>query len=1084
MKREANPCPEPEVLAAFVAGNLTGEELTMTVEHLRGCEDCRRIVAEAVRFEPESRELVAPQRPVRYAAWAVAAGVVLALVALSAVVMRWRTDRPPMQALVAAAPRDGRNLEPRVSGGFPWAPLRRTERGPQAPHATDMKLVGAAGEVIEKAAKEPTAQARHASAVARLLTGSPADAASQLSSLAESEPSAEVWNDLAAASYAEALQTDTPSKLAQALAAADAAIRINPGLSEALFNRALILEQLGLREQARAAWERYLTVDQASPWKAEAEKHLRGLGGVTEFRRELDRAYAALGRDDAAVKDVVARFPQECRLWGESEILKRWAQSEIAGDSADAATHLRLAGTFGEELARRRDERMLLDAVTTIQRADPASRRLLAEAHVQLREAQAAHRSDGPAKAEPLFRGAAAKFERGGSPMALVAHYFAANMAYEQERIQEARVELERLQRQSSTQFRAQNAQVSWELGIIYAALGKWGQTLDSLNESMAGYEFLGEKAYAMIVREIVAEAYDRIGEPQKAWDHRIVALQELGKANDLRLQVAIYAIARGAALNHDWPVGLSFVNLQLEREPQRGEEVMHAHTLLLRASIQGRMGRAGAAASDLSIANAAIASIPDPKQRERAEAERLAVEGFLAQSPAETIELVSRAIDFQRTKERRMFLPELLLYRGRAFMATGRQTQAASDFEAGIAELEDQRISIDEGDARWGMFGTADELFDEAVLLAVQRGDSAGAFAYSERARARELLDSMGMTTVPAMPASLPDDVILEYVQFADRMIIFVVDGDRIRVVEQDLARSVVAQETNLLIQSASSGDADEFKRLAALLYDRLLGPVADELTSGKTLVLVPDGTLTQVPFAALVDPAGRYVIERRSVVVAPSVAVLSGARKQQVARVPRLLMVAGPESRDGDQRRLAAAKREADAILAVYGSHVEHAPKASVAEILQRHSKDADVIHFVGHAVLPNEHNEAALVTSRNEDPEDQLDVREIAAMRLRSVNVVVLAACGTARGYGRTGAPSVSLARAFLAAGVPSAVGTLWPIDDEPAAEFFPRFHHYLVRGLPPAEALRAVQLEWVTRPGPSSLGVWAAIQIIGT
>jgi CHAT domain-containing protein len=192
---------------------------------------------------------------------------------------------------------------------------------------------------------------------------------------------------------------------------------------------------------------------------------------------------------------------------------------------------------------------------------------------------------------------------------------------------------------------------------------------------------------------------------------------------------------------------------------------------------------------------------------------------------------------------------------------------------------------------------------------------------------------------------------------------------------------------------------------------------------------------------------------------------------------------MIAGPGSRDGDLGRLTAEQREIDSIAAEYGSNVDYAPQAGLAEVLERRAMDANVIHFVGHAIVPDQDNGGALVTSRRETAEAQLDVRQIASMRFSNIDVVVLAACGTARGYGRSGAPSVSLARAFLAAGVPSAVATLWPIADGPAAEFFPRFHHYLLQGLPPAEALRAVQLEWINRPdGP--FGVWAAVQIIGT
>jgi CHAT domain-containing protein len=59
----------------------------------------------------------------------------------------------------------------------------------------------------------------------------------------------------------------------------------------------------------------------------------------------------------------------------------------------------------------------------------------------------------------------------------------------------------------------------------------------------------------------------------------------------------------------------------------------------------------------------------------------------------------------------------------------------------------------------------------------------------------------------------------------------------------------------------------------------------------------------------------------------------------------------------------------------------------------------------------------------------------------------------------------------------------VATLWPIDDDAAAEFFPRLHHYLLGGLSPADAVRATQLEWI-RKRNAPPGLWAAVQTIGS
>ncbi|HEX8410930.1 MAG TPA: CHAT domain-containing protein [Thermoanaerobaculia bacterium] len=944
-----------------------------------------------------------------------------------------------------------------------------------------MKLVGAAGKVIEQTEGDSSTPARHAAAVARLLTGSAGQAATDLALVAASASEATVWSDLAAARFTEAVQRDDEkAKLAQALAAADAALRINPALPEALFNRALILEHLGLRDAARAAWQRYLTVDADSPWAREAEQHRRALGGAADFRRELDRIYAALEQDpESDGRSLVGRFPQECRLWGESEILNRWAAAELAGDSR-AAVHLRLARDFGEELARRSGEGLLRAAVAAIDEASPEERRAVADAHILFRRAQASARPAGPPAAERLYRQAAAKFEEGGSPMALAARYFAANTLYEQGRIDEAGTQLEDLLGRTPAAFRATAAGIHWELGLVYANKARWGRAFESLDKSVAGFQALGEFNHAMSVREIVAEIYDRIGEPQQAWTHRLAALQELGRTANMRLQVAMYSVARGAALSRDWPVGISFLDLQMEMERQPGDELMRAHALLLRASILGRMGDERGAMEDLRRASAMIPSIGDVARRERAESERLAVEGFLARSPSQAITALSRAIGYQRSSGRRMFLPELFLYRGRAHVSAGQRDRAAEDFEAGIRELEEQRASVASGDQRWGMFATVDELFDEAVVLALDSGDTTRAFAYSERARARELLDSMGVGVPTARP-SVPDAVVLEYVQLADRMVIFIVEDDRVRAVTQQVSRSVVTHDVERLVDSASRRDTESFRRVATALYDRLLAPVAADIAFTKTLVVVPDGTLALVPFAALIDPAGRYVIERHKVIVTPSVAVFSRGlhRKERFGRSSRLLMIAGPSAREGDLGRLTAQQREIASIAAEYGSNVTYAPAAPLGDFLRQRTALADVLHFVGHAVVPDESGGGALVTSRD----DSLDVREIAATPFDGARLVVLAACGTARGHGRAGVPSISVARAFLAAGIPNVVATLWSIEDAPAAEFFPRFHQYLLRGLPPADALRAVQLEWIHRPDESP-AVWAAVQIIGT
>jgi CHAT domain-containing protein/tetratricopeptide (TPR) repeat protein len=1080
-------CPDPEVHAAFVAGSLSGAELMMMVNHLRDCEDCSQIVAAVAHVDREERVAISVQPSSAWPWWLGLAAAVLAGAVLLFVWRPWSIPRnDPIAILVAAAPSDGRLLEPRISGGFSWAPLRAKRRDGSEPlDAGQMKLVGAAGTVLEKTAKDPSSSARHAAALAHLLTARPGEAAALLTPLAATAADAGVWNDLAAAQYALAVQTEDPAHLASALAAADAALRLRPDFPEAVFNRALIIDRLGLRSQARAAWQRYLTIDRDSEWGREARRHLADLAPKSDFSTELSRDYARLTHDAAAAQALAYRYPQEARVWGESEILARWARCRKSGDETEAATHLYVARAFGDALARRSGERMLQAIVRAAERAGSGTSNDLAEAHLQFREAQRIYKENRPAEAEPMFTSAGKRFERAGSPAALLARYFAANTIYDQGRIAESHKRLLGLLSTSPPEFVAHRAQVRWQLALADASLGRWGEAIVSLDDSVRIFEQLGEKKYATSVREILAEVYDRIGDPETAWHHRLIALRELGRSDGPRLQLAIGSIARAASLDRDWPVTIAFLGLELEIARRDGNDVVTVETLLLRARVHEHIAQKDAARSDLVLATQMISRLRDRTLRERAEAERLALAGLLASSPAEAVVLLSRAIDFHRVRGRRMFLPDLLLAHGRALAAQGSGDRAASDFDDGIRELEQQRMSLDAGEARLGIISRGDELFEEAVSLAIDRGSPQRAFAYSEQARSQELLESIVSRHATTPAGEKTNAILIEYSALPTRLIIFVVDAGKVRAVQERMARSALAELVGRLDRSIAARDDVEFRLLASTLYDRLVAPVAAEISSGRPLVFIPDGTLSAVPFAALVDRDGKYLIERHSVAIAPSAAVFTRLVVPRTATRggQRLLVIAGPPAGDGELEPLSAARRETDEIAAIYGRLANVAPKDADRAALEIRVAAAEVIHFVGHLVTRHGNRNTAIVASLLNGDAGLLDSRQIASMNLSHTRVVVLATCNSARGENLIGEGSISVARAFIAAGVPSVVATLWPIRDTEAADFFPRLHQHLAAGIAPVDALRAAQLECIQRRD-IPISMWAAVQVHGS
>jgi CHAT domain-containing protein len=111
--------------------------------------------------------------------------------------------------------------------------------------------------------------------------------------------------------------------------------------------------------------------------------------------------------------------------------------------------------------------------------------------------------------------------------------------------------------------------------------------------------------------------------------------------------------------------------------------------------------------------------------------------------------------------------------------------------------------------------------------------------------------------------------------------------------------------------------------------------------------------------------------------------------------------------------------------------------------------------------------------------------LSALDIAGLRLTSTRTVVLSACDSGSGPQLAGDGPLSLARAFLSAGTPTVVASLWPVPDEPTAPLITSLHQRLRAGDTPAAALRAAQLALLRSQQPSlrSPAVWSVFEAFG-
>jgi CHAT domain-containing protein len=969
-----------------------------------------------------------------------------------------------------------RAIEPRLSGKA-WAPFRETRRN--SPRDTNK---------ISRERGDDETLTRYTTGVAELVGGRTGPALSNLAEAAENSNEPRAWNDLAAAYHEAWLRYDAPGLLAESLAAADRAITLDPGSPEALFNRALILEHLGLRDDARLAWQRYVVHESSSEWATEARSHLSTLQPLKPFLDRLDAAYDKVTSDPAVGAALTDTDPFGARAMGVVEVLGRWGAASMRGDAADADRHLRVARRLGDTLAARGGDLMLQNAVAAIDAADASTRVVLATAHAEYQNGMHAFQNRKPVDAESMIRHAANGFEQAHSPIALPARYFAACTVYEQGNRDGAEKEIESLMPLLRPQWPAWRAMLLKQLGNCHAARADWGSAIELLEQSAALFDELGETQNAAAVRRSLSFVYNRLDDPLTAWKYQIAALKGLGADSSLSsvqmLEKALTSIAQEAILRQKWQIALSFLDVQIEMARRIHDDLLLPDSLMIRAVVRDHLHDVAGAHADLSLANTSRGRSTDTAYAAYLRIAGLRASSMLSDTPPSLADTyLSEAITFLMSDGDRENIPGLLLLRARARRAAGNATGAMADLQRGITELEHDRQSLPEGVSRWGAFHSAENLFEEAVDLALSSNDVEAAFRFAERARARTLLENYAASPVLDYSRLPADILVVEYVSLPTRLIIFTVDKTGVRAETVKCDRESMSRDVDALSVALRHDDASSMQRLAAITRQRFIEPIAPQLHAA-TVVFVPDRATATIPFSALSDSQGRYLIEDHAIVIAPSAAAYAvmNDRRQHMHTPRSALVVSAPAAAD-DEGALVFADSEARRVSQSYPSARRLRDEQAQFDELNASVSEAEVIHFSGHAIGDDRGFEPASIVLRQKGHERRLRAAEVAALHLRKTSVVVLAGCSTGRGERRAAEGVISVAHGFLSAGSPSVIATLWPIADDKSAMFFPRLHRRLAEGLSPADALRETQREAI-RQGDIPPSLWAAVQDIGS
>lgn len=408
-----------------------------------------------------------------------------------------------------------------------------------------------------------------------------------------------------------------------------------------------------------------------------------------------------------------------------------------------------------------------------------------------------------------------------------------------------------------------------------------------------------------------------------------------------------------------------------------------------------------------------------------------------------------------------------------------------------------------------------------------VSQQDAAyGSLAAGERLRSQGLMNLMGAAPRDQHPdlvsegralvrvATRDGRSMVSYLILQDTLLIWAgrersgLSVTRVAISKDSLTSLVLAarremapwEDLDLCTAAGPENPAAANRRLEALARILLPEPVRRHLRGGGNLVVVPDGVLNLLPFAALPFRAEEALGETHALQIVPSISVL-----QHLERDPRptrgngawqnALIVGNPEMPTveacGDKAQLMSlpeagefsrelADRLEGSIFLTGHSATEGSVRAVIAS--------APLIQFATHGYAYRSSARArdswiALAPSVAGD--GFLTVTEIIEGTRLSAELVVLAACNTALGDVRDAEGTVGLQRALLGKGARSVLVSLWPMREEPAVHLLRAFYREWLHGPDhptKAEALRRAQRE-VRSLYPDARD-WAGFQLVGS
>ena len=358
---------------------------------------------------------------------------------------------------------------------------------------------------------------------------------------------------------------------------------------------------------------------------------------------------------------------------------------------------------------------------------------------------------------------------------------------------------------------------------------------------------------------------------------------------------------------------------------------------------------------------------------------------------------------------------------------------------------------------------GEVDRIFEKLNLIYNKIEELDPEYVFTRRGKPLSLVEIGDM-----LSSQKRDTVLIEYFVIKEKIFIFVVSSrDKELHIEtvpisQEKLNQYIENYWRSVVRYSDFGDiGDSWLGLGSYFID----PISKYLTEGDLIYFIPYGLLHYLPLHAL-ELNGEPLIKHYPVTYSPSASLIRFCQNKGSGKLISCASFGVVfENEAGDIAELFKVE--------------PYIGNTATKEKVIKSCTDKDIIHFSCHGYFDDVDPLSSGVELYDEEV---LTAREIFDLKLNA-ELVTLSACETGMNETSPGDELIGLTRAFLYAGAPSVIVSLWSVNASSTHELMVEFYKFLKKGRDKATALQQAQKKIMVKEGYSNPYYWATFILVG-